>query len=124
MQAGAIGYLIKGSSGEQLANAIRAAQAGQTTLSSEASKALFDAPKTASFQLGDDLTEQERLVLTYLVEGLSNPQIAEHLHVSVAAVKYHVSNILSKLAVTNRTEASILAVQQNLISKPISSDYS
>jgi NarL family two-component system response regulator LiaR len=67
--------------------------------------------------VGVDLTEQERHVLAMLVEGFSNPQIAERQNYSVAAVKYHVSNILSKLGAANRTEAVVLAMEHNLVPK-------
>ena len=116
MKAGAVGYQIKGGSVEDLASAIRAAYMGQTTLAGEAAKVLFDTPRH-TFSLGSDLTEREREVLVHLVEGLSNPQIAERLHLSVAAVKYHVSSILSKLGAENRTMAAKLAYEHNLVAK-------
>jgi len=116
MQAGAVGYQIKGGSIEELANAIRAAHNGQTTLAGEAARVLFVKPKR-SYIPGSDLTERELEVLTYLVEGLSNPQIAEHMHLSIAAVKYHVSSILTKLGVENRTMAVKLAYEHNLVHK-------
>jgi NarL family two-component system response regulator LiaR len=117
MQAGAIGYLVKGVSGEELAQAIRAAHAGRSVLDAEALDALIQ-PAAPATQLGHDLTKREREVLAFLVEGLSNAEIAGQLYVSVAAVKYHVSNILSKLGATNRTEAAALARQHGLVSKP------
>jgi two-component system, NarL family, response regulator LiaR len=117
MQAGAIGYLLKGVSMEKLGEAIRSAHAGQPTLSAEAVTALVQAP-ASSHGIGQDLSEREREVLELLAEGLSNAEIAERLIVSVAAVKYHVSSILSKLGVTNRTEAVALAFQHNLVPKP------
>ena len=116
MQAGAIGYLVKGSSGKELVDAIRAAHSGRSALANEAVQALIqDSEKPSS--LGADLTEQECVVLALLVEGLSNPQIAERQNYSVAAVKYHVSNILSKLGAANRTEAVVLAMEHNLVPK-------
>ena len=63
---------------------------------------------------GYDLTSREREVLVFLAEGLTNAEIAAQMHVTVAAVKYHVSNILSKLGVTNRTEAAALARKHGL----------
>ena len=114
LQAGAIGYLVKGSSRQDLVEAVRAANSGRPTLAGEAMQALIqegDKPST----LGADLTDGELVVLALLVEGLSNPQIAERQHYSVAAVKYHVSNILAKLGAANRTEAVALAIEHNLV---------
>ena len=116
MRAGAVGYQIKGGSVEELANAIRAAHKGQTTLASEAASVLFKTPSTA-FTLGSDLTDREQEVLAQLAEGLSNPQIAGRMHLSVAAVKYHVSSILSKLGAENRTIAAKLAYEHKLVTK-------
>jgi NarL family two-component system response regulator LiaR len=117
LRAGAIGYLLKGVSMDELANAIRMAKAGQPTLAAEAVQALVETTG-ASSKPGRDLSEREREVLQLLADGLSNAEIADRLVVSVAAVKYHVSSILSKLDATNRTEAVTLAWQHDLLSKP------
>jgi NarL family two-component system response regulator LiaR len=117
LRAGAIGYLLKGVSIDELANAIRSAKAGQPTLATEAVQALVQTPN-ASPKLGSDLSEREQQVLQLLADGLSNAEIAERLVVSVAAVKYHVSSILSKLGAANRTEAVTLAWQHDLMPKP------
>ena len=117
MQAGAIGYLVKGVSKDRLAEAIRSAHARQPTLSAEAVESLVQAAD-APHGIGQDLSEREREVLELLAEGLSNSEIAARLVVSVAAVKYHVSSILSKLGTTNRTEAVALALQHSLLPKP------
>lgn len=116
MQAGAIGYLVKGVSGGELAEAIRAAYAGRPTLASEAVEVLVQ-PPPAEPLIDTNLTDQEQDVLALLAEGLSNPEIAKRQNYSVAAVKYHVSNILSKLGATNRTEAVRLAMEYDLLPK-------
>lgn len=114
LQAGAVSYLLKNVSANDLAEAIRAAYAGRSTLAPEAIQALVQAehrPVTVDY----GLTTREYEVLGLLVEGLSNPEIAERLSVSRSTAKAHVSNILSKLGVSNRAEAVALAVQQHLL---------
>ena len=115
LEAGAIGYLLKDVSAEELAEAIRAAHAGRTTLSPEAAQSLVQSviqPPNPGF----DLTDREREVLTLMIEGLNNTQIAGSLSVSPSTIKSHVSNILSKLGVTSRTEAVTLALRNHIIS--------
>jgi NarL family two-component system response regulator LiaR len=114
LKAGAIGYLLKNVSADDLARAIRAAAAGKPTLAPEATQALINSA-TRPLVPGDDLTEREREVLGLMVEGLSNHDIAKKLYVSQSTAKFHVSSILSKLGVTNRTEAVAMAVKQKLV---------
>ena len=115
LQAGAIGYLLKDISADELANAVRAAAEGKPTLSPEAAQVLIEATRFPADKIGFDLTEREREVLALMVEGLNNNQIAEKLIVSVSTAKFHVSSILSKLGVASRTEAVAVALQNNLV---------
>ncbi len=119
MAAGAIGYLLKNVSADDLVNAIRAAHAGRPTLAPEATRALIHSATHIKTQpLGHDLTERERDVLELMVTGMNNSEIAEQLVVSRSTVKYHVSNILSKLQASSRTEAVAYALQQHLVDYP------
>lgn len=115
LKAGAIGYLLKDVSAQELANAIRAAYAGKPTLAPEAAKALIRATRHPADQIGFDLTNREREVLSLMTQGLNNKQIAEHLVISISTAKFHVSSILSKLGVSSRTEAVALALQNKLV---------
>ena len=114
LEAGAIGYLLKDVSAEELAGAIRAAHAGRATLSPDVAQAIVHAAGQPP-RPGLDLTERERAVLALMVEGLNNTQIAVRLTVSPSTVKSHVSNILTKLGVSSRTEAVTLALRQGLV---------
>lgn len=114
LQAGAIGYLLKDVSADQLAQAIRAAHAGRATLSPEAAQVLVQAAAQPP-QPGHDLTERERAVLALMVEGFNNTEIAEKLVVSPSTIKSHVSHILAKLGVASRTEAVALAVRYHIV---------
>ena len=114
LRAGAISYLLKNVSAEELAAAIRSARAGRSTLAPEAVKALIR-PSVQPGVPDYHLTPRERDVLGLMTKGLSNAEIAEQLVVSPSTVKTHVSNILSKLGATSRTEAVALAVQHHLV---------
>ncbi|MBA3532369.1 MAG: response regulator transcription factor [Ardenticatenales bacterium] len=114
LESGAISYLLKNVTAEELARAIRAAHIGRSTLAPEAAQALIHAA-THPNTLGNDLTPRELEVLAYLVQGLSNPDIAEKMVVSRSTIKFHVSSILSKLGVGSRTEAVVMALQNKLV---------
>ena len=116
MQAGAIGYLQKGISVDELADAIRSAYAGKPTLSPEAFHVLVQSSVSQPQKPDFDLTERELQVVEMLVHGLSNTEISNRLVITGATVKYHISNILRKLGAANRTEAAALAVQHDLVS--------
>jgi NarL family two-component system response regulator LiaR len=114
LEAGAIGYLLKDVSADELAGAIRAAHAGRATLSPEAAQALVETTSQPPVP-GPDLTQRELEVLALMVEGLNNTQIAGRLTVSSSTIKSHVSNILSKLGVASRTEAVTLALRNRIV---------
>lgn len=114
LRAGALSYLLKNVTADELAAAIRAAYAGRPTLAPEAAEVLIRAATTRS---GDDegLTARELEILELMVAGESNPEIAQQLFVSRSTVKFHVSNILMKLGAGSRTEAVAIALQRRLV---------
>lgn len=115
LEAGAIGYLLKNVTADELADAICAAHAGRPTLALEATQALIRQTRQSHFtEPGFDLTLREREVLALMVEGLNNKAIAEQLIISRSTVKFHVSNVLSKLAVTSRMAAITYAMTHKL----------
>jgi NarL family two-component system response regulator LiaR len=114
LAAGALSYLIKSVSAEDLAEAIRSASSGRSTLAAEAVQALIQ-PEPVASASEFNLTPREREVLALMVKGLTNPEIAGRLVVSRSTAKAHVSNVLSKLGVANRAEAVALAVQNKLV---------
>jgi NarL family two-component system response regulator LiaR len=114
LQAGAVGYLLKSVSADQLVEAIRNAARGEPTLDASAAQLLVRAA-TQPPPLGEDLTSRERQVLALMVEGLTNRDIGKELSLSHGSVRVYVSNILAKLDASNRTEAVALAVRHNLL---------
>jgi NarL family two-component system response regulator LiaR len=115
LAAGAISYLLKNVSSDELAKAIRDAYSGKSTLSPEAARVLIRATRPTK-QPSFDLTEREMEVLKLVVQGQSNQQIAEALVISIATVKAHISSILSKLQVSSRAEAIAYAIKHKIVS--------
>jgi NarL family two-component system response regulator LiaR len=115
LQAGAIGYLLKDATANELIQAICAAHEGRSTLSPEAVEALV---RTTAQEppLGHDLTPREREVLVLMADGLTNGEIAARLTISRSTARAHVSNILSKLGAASRGEAIAQALRHGLIS--------
>lgn len=114
LQAGAISYLLKNVSIDELAGAIRNAYRGKSTLAPEATQILIESVTRPSVP-GHDLTDREHEVLALMVKGFSNRKIADYLTISSSTVKNHVSSILAKLTVASRSEAVGLAVQHKLV---------
>jgi NarL family two-component system response regulator LiaR len=114
MQAGAVGYLVKGGSAQELAEAIRLTHTGQTVLAQEATQALIQSGKSP-VDLGCDLTPRELEVLALLVRGMTNAEIAQQLTISSSTASHHVRSVRSKLGAANRAEAVALALQHGLI---------
>jgi len=114
IDAGAMGYLMKNISTDELAEAIRQVNQGRRMLSEEATQALIKA-STRPIEPVYRLTEREYEILHLLIEGLTNPEIAQKTEASRSTVKYHVSSILSKLGVTNRADAVALALRHKIV---------
>jgi len=113
LEAGAAGYLLKDADADEVAQAIRAAIAGQMHLDPAVARLLADAVRRAD-RPGDDLTPREREVLGLIAEGASNHQIADRLIVSERTARTHVSAILRKLGLASRTQAALWAVKEGL----------
>ncbi|GAB4481141.1 MAG: response regulator transcription factor [Anaerolineae bacterium] len=117
LKAGASGYILKDTSVDDLAEAVRKAHAGGIPLSPEVTEALIEmaSRQKPSGILEYSLTEREIQVLACLVDGMTNRQIAVHMGLSPSTIKSYVSSILAKLGVDSRTEAVSVAIRENLI---------
>jgi two-component system, NarL family, response regulator LiaR len=113
LKAGAIGYLLKSVTGDELAAAVRRAAGGKSTLAPEAAQVLVEAAQTPEDT--GPLTAREREVLSLLTHGFSNAEIAARLFVSLSTAKAHVSSIISKLGAASRTEAATIGLREKLV---------
>src|SRR5215471_6710301 len=114
VRAGAIGYLLKDTDADALCRAIKAAAAGQVQLTPQAAARLMQA--VSAPESPGALTERETEVLRLMAQGQANKEIARSLNISEKTVKVHVSNILSKLGVQSRTQATLYAIRVGLVS--------
>ncbi len=118
LQAGAISYILKDIQMDELADAIRRAADGEATLHPQvASRVIQEIHGAKSEELNPytELTDREMEVLKLIASGMSNSEIADHLVISENTVKGHVSNILSKLHLVDRTQAAVYAWQQGIV---------
>lgn len=109
LQAGARGYLLKGMSTAELMDAIRSVHAGKSRIPAPVAERL------AERMSGSELTARELDVLRSIVAGRSNKEIASHLNISEATVKTHINSLLSKMGVTDRTQAATTALQRGIV---------
>lgn len=116
IDAGASGYVLKNASSHELVTVIRTAHAGRRTLAPEVTDALI--AKRQQRSPGADLTQRERELLVLMTRGMNNQQIGEELGIAMPTVKFHITNILSKLQVDNRTEAVLIALKHKLVPTP------
>ncbi|MGF3067379.1 response regulator [Facklamia sp. P12945] len=116
IEAGAQSYILKTSSAKEIAEAIRSTYQGKSVMQDEVTQKMLNREtEERQVHLHDDLTNREREVLGLIARGYSNQAIAEELFITLKTVKTHVSNILSKLEVDDRTQATIYAFQHNLV---------
>jgi NarL family two-component system response regulator LiaR len=114
LKAGAIGYLFKDVEEDELMAAIRFAHLGQSIVAPEAMRALLASSLTDDdYSVGLTVREQETLDL--VARGMTNPEIADKLMISVSTVNFHVHNVLDKLGAKTRTEAVVIAAREGLI---------
>lgn len=116
IEAGAFSYLLKTSRASEITAAIRAAVKGQSILESQvATKMMNRLRQPQQTAAHNDLTEREMEVLKAIAQGKSNQDIADELFIGIKTVKSHVTNILAKLNVDDRTQAAIYAIRHNLV---------
>lgn len=116
VQSGALGYLMKDSTPEELIEAIHAVHHGRPFLQSSVAFKFMQAMKRSSTPPGESLTDRENDILRHVAHGLSNQEIADKLTISERTVRTHISHILDKLDLENRTQAALYALRQGLTS--------
>ncbi|MEU8525147.1 response regulator transcription factor [Streptomyces sp. NPDC048629] len=122
LRAGASGFLLKDASARQLAEGVRVVAAGEALLAPTVTKRLITefakaagSPRPPALSQIGELTERETEVLVLIAQGLSNQEIADHLVVAESTIKTHVSRILVKLGLRDRTQAAVFAYEARLV---------
>ncbi|MFC9429437.1 response regulator [Streptomyces sp. NPDC056987] len=122
LRAGASGFLLKDASARQLADGVRVVASGEALLAPTVTRRLItefsklsDTPRGPAMARIGELTERETEVLVLIAQGLSNAEIAEHLVVAESTIKTHVSRILVKLGLRDRTQAAVFAYEARLV---------
>lgn len=116
IEAGASGYLLKTSTAHEIANAVRATYKGERVLEPEVTTKMMEQLSNRNRHvLHEELTNREQEILLLIAQGMSNQEIADELFITLKTVKTHVSNILAKLEVEDRTQAAIYAFKHGLI---------
>ena len=115
LEAGAVSYILKTSNAKQIADAVRKTVVGESALEPEVMTKMMAKMRGTRAALHDQLTEREMEVLLCMTRGLANQEIAEELFIALKTVKTHVSNILAKLEVQDRTQAVVYAFQNGLV---------
>lgn len=116
IEAGALSYLLKTSKAQEIAEAIRAAMKGESVLEAEVTgKVLSKMRHSGESKPHEELTRRELEILRLIAEGKTNQEIAEELFIAMKTVKTHITNILAKLDVDDRTQAAIYAHRNNIV---------
>jgi DNA-binding NarL/FixJ family response regulator len=115
MRAGAAGYLLKSVQPQELARAVRAAVAGEALIDPAVAARLVETLEDGGDERVEQLTPRERAVLALIGRGLPNKRIADELGIAEKTVKVHVSHVLAKLGVDDRTQAALFAVREGLV---------
>lgn len=115
IEAGAFSYMLKTATAEEVVKAIRKAVSGESVIEPKVANRMMNRLRTQERKLHDELTEREFEVLMCIGEGMTNQEISEELFIGIKTVKTHVSNILSKLEVADRTQAAVYANRNGII---------
>lgn len=115
LEAGAFSYMLKTSTAEQIAEAIRKAAKGETVMEAAVAAKVMNSFRQKKQLLHNHLTEREFEVLCCIGQGMTNQEIADKLYIGIKTVKTHVSNTLAKLQVNDRTQAAVYVHQNKLL---------